>query len=153
MCQSPAVQQRTAPWRHARCSSPGNLYIIYLLFCAVISTSGPCSSWPSRCGNPCVPTLVAQREKKKCQSRASRSARSSASFLHSQIKADLSAAYGFMGIKRIAKEAKWKATGSEQAWATVSYIVITPQTIKQWKTEEGREGEKYLLCINTLKLP
>lgn len=151
MCQSPAVQQRTAPWRHAGCSSPGNLYIIYLLFCAVISTSEPLFFMTFTVRKPLYPYIgCTEREKK---SRASRSARSSASFLHSQIKADLSAAYGFMGRKRIAEEAKWKATGPEQARATVSYIVITPQTIKQWKTEDGREGRKYMLCINTLKLP
>lgn len=42
----------------------------------------------------------------KTHSGASRSARSSASFLCSQIKADLNAAYGFMGRKSIAEEAK-----------------------------------------------
>lgn len=48
-----------------------------------------------------------------------------------------------MGRKRIAEEAKLKATGPEQAWATMSYILITPQTINQWKTEEvERERRK-----------
>lgn len=58
-----------------------------------------------------------------------------------------------MGRKRIAEEAKWKATGPEQARAMVSYILITPLTINQWKTEEAeREKDvKALLAVgNTL---